>query len=104
MDDERARLELETPHLHTGAVATRRGDEGWREAVARLPDGRCCWCGGATPLRSVPAFAPSRGPLPLHAICASDMREAYLDWKAGRTLTAEQLARTKYLAEYGSER
>lgn len=34
----------------------------------------------------------------------SDDERARLDWKAGRTLTAEQLARTKYLAEYGSER
>ena len=87
--------------IHTGVVATRRPDEGWRDAVRRLPDGPCCWCGGATPLRAVPAFAPALGPLPLHAICGADMRDAYLDYKRGRQMLPEQLAGMQRLAAYG---
>lgn len=83
----------DVPVIHTGATAQRQGDEGWREAVARLPDGACVWCGGPTPLRSVPVFRPSLGPVPLHALCGFDMREAFLDYQQGRPFRALEAER-----------
>lgn len=92
----------DVPMIHTGVRVRRLEDESLREAVARLPDRPCCWCGGPTPLASVPAFRPSLGPVPLHALCASDMREAYLAWSQGLPLNESQAAGFRRLSMLGA--
>lgn len=74
-------------------VARRAGPDGSiREAVSRLPDGACVWCGGATPMRALTPFRPDLGSVPLHIICGSDMREAFEAWRDGVPLDPKQLA------------
>lgn len=80
-------------------VARRAGPDGSiREAVSRLPDGACVWCGGATPMRALTPFRPDLGSVPLHIICGSDMREAFEAWRDGVPLDPQQLAGLERLA------
>jgi hypothetical protein len=93
----------DVPTVHHRVVVQRQGDEGWREAVARIPDAPCAWCGGPTPMRALTPFRSDLGSVPMHLICGHDMRAAYLSWRAGHTLSERQAAGFRRL-NGGSER
>lgn len=86
------------PYVHHRVVASVRPGEGYREAVARLPDNPCAWCGGPTPMRALTPFRPDLGSVPMHLICGSDMREAYLAWTRTLRLSDAQVAGMRRLS------
>lgn len=76
-------------------------DESPYEALHRLPDNACAWCGEPTPMRAVTPFRPDLGSVPMHLLCGSDMREAYRAWKERAwTLREGEIAGMRRLSAY----